>query len=99
MHGQSDLKPMSRNTVNKKRPVEQYGHKGKQRTNNPPVGLVDARSDAAEGKKKYAYDPHLDPTLEFDQQSSRTLVAEAFALTRATADAARAAFDRLQKEG
>ena len=49
--------------MTKKRPVEQYDHKGKKRINNPPVGLVDAKSDAAEGKKTYAYDPHLDPTL------------------------------------
>jgi adenine-specific DNA-methyltransferase len=31
----------------KKKPIEQYDHKGKQRTNNPPVGLVDAWSDDA----------------------------------------------------
>lgn len=24
----------------KKRPIDQYAHKGKQRANNPPVGLV-----------------------------------------------------------
>jgi len=24
----------------KKKPIEQYAHKGKQRANNPPVGLV-----------------------------------------------------------
>jgi len=43
-------------TPGKKRPVEQYDHKEKKRANNPPVGLVDAKSDAAEGKKTYAYD-------------------------------------------
>jgi hypothetical protein len=44
-----------------KKPIEQYDHKGKKRINNPPVGLVDAKSDAVEGKKTYAYDSHLDP--------------------------------------
>ena len=58
--------------VAKKRPVEQYDHKGKQRVNNPPVGLVDAKSDAAEGKKTYAYDPHLDPTLVWAGKAERT---------------------------
>ena len=29
----------------KKKPIEQYEHKGKKRANNPPVGLVDAKSD------------------------------------------------------
>ena len=56
----------------KKRPVEQYDHKAKKRPNNPPVGLVDARSDAAEGKKSYAYDPHLDPTLVWAGKAERT---------------------------
>lgn len=56
----------------RKRPVEQYGHKGKKRTNNPPVGLVDAKSDAAEGKQTYAYDPHLDPTLVWAGKAERT---------------------------
>lgn len=80
----------------KKKPIEQYEHKGKRRLNNPPVGLVDAKTDAAERKKTYAYDPHIDPTLQFDQQSGRHAIEEAFGRTRATADAARIAFDRLQ---
>jgi hypothetical protein len=28
-----------------KRPIEQYDHKGKQRINNPPVGLVTSQTD------------------------------------------------------
>lgn len=56
----------------KKRPVEQYDHKAKTRPNNPPVGLVDAKSDAVEGKKVYAYDPHLDPTLVWAGKAERT---------------------------
>jgi hypothetical protein len=63
---------MSRKTPGGKRPVEQYDHKAKKRANNPPVGLVDARSDAAEGKKTYAYDPHLDPTLVWAGKVERT---------------------------
>lgn len=55
----------------KKKPIEQYEHKGKKRANNPPVGLVDAKSDAAEGKKAYAYDPHLDPTLVWAGKAER----------------------------
>ena len=56
-----------------KRPVEQYEQKGKQRTNNPPVGLVDAKSsDAAKGRKKCAYDPQTDPTLIWAGKAERT---------------------------
>jgi adenine-specific DNA-methyltransferase len=57
----------SRKTTGKptrgKRPVEQYAHKGKQRKNNPPVGLVTEATDRDAPKTRYGYDPHLDPTL------------------------------------
>jgi adenine-specific DNA-methyltransferase len=66
---------MSRKTPGSKRPVEQYDHKAKKRANNPPVGLVDAKSDVAEGKKTYAYDPHLDPTLVWAGKAERTSFA------------------------
>ena len=46
-----------------KKPIEQYDHKGKQRVNNPPVGLVTPGTDRETGKKTYSYDPHLDPQL------------------------------------
>ena len=52
--------------------IFQYEHKDKKRVNNPPVGLVDAKSDAVEGKKAYAYDPHLDPTLVWAGKEERT---------------------------
>src|SRR3984957_968495 len=59
-------------TAAKKKPIEQYEQKGKTRPNNPPVGLVDAKSDAVEGKKTYAYDPHLDPALVWAGKAERT---------------------------
>ncbi len=51
----------------KKRPIETYEHKGKRRANNPPVGLVTPETDPEAGEKKgtYAYDPHLDPQLQW----------------------------------
>lgn len=54
-----------------KKPIEQYDHKGKKRVNNPPVGLVTPETDKDAGNKKYAYDPHIDPSLQFDSQRSR----------------------------
>ncbi len=54
----------------RKRPIEQYDHKGKQRVNNPPVGLVTPERDKDGGKKTYAYDPHIDPALQFDSQGA-----------------------------
>jgi adenine-specific DNA-methyltransferase len=32
-----------------KKPIEQYDHKGKQRVNNPPVGLVTPDTDRETG--------------------------------------------------
>ena len=46
-----------------KKTIESYDHKGKKRINNPLVGLVTPGTDPDHGKKKYEYDPHLDPQL------------------------------------
>jgi adenine-specific DNA-methyltransferase len=52
--------------TNTKRPIESYEHRDKQRVNNPPVGLVTPDTDPDAGaKKSYAYDPHLDPQLQW----------------------------------
>ena len=46
-----------------KKTIEQYDHRGRERVNNPPVGLVTSATDKESGKLKYSYDPHLDPQL------------------------------------
>ena len=45
------------------RPIESYEHKGRERLNNPPVGLVTPETDPDAGQKTCAYDPHLDPLV------------------------------------
>lgn len=55
-----------------KKPIEQYGHPDKDRLNNPPVGLVTADSDKDGSKKSYAYDPHLDPALQWAGKTEHT---------------------------
>ena len=55
-----------------KRPIEQYDHKGQQRKNNPPVGLVTEATDRDAPRKQYAYDPHLDPTLTWAGKTEHT---------------------------
>lgn len=52
--------------------IEQYEHLGKERCNNPPVGLVTPETDAETGKKTYQYDPHLDPTLQWAGKTEHT---------------------------
>ncbi|MEW6006489.1 MAG: site-specific DNA-methyltransferase [Stygiobacter sp.] len=54
-----------------KKPIEQYEHKDKERMNNPPVGLVTPETDKETGKKKYHYDPHLDPQLVWAGKAER----------------------------
>src|ERR1700694_4773837 len=56
----------------KKRKIENYTHPKKQRINNPPVGLVTPETDRDAGKKPYAYDPHLDPSLQWSSKAERT---------------------------
>ena len=64
-------KPKSSSSIPKS--IEQYKHKDKKRLNNPPVGLVDAHTDnGGQKKKKYAYDPHLDPELQWAGKTEHT---------------------------
>jgi adenine-specific DNA-methyltransferase len=55
-----------------KRKIEQYRHDGKQRANNPPVGLVTPATDQDGGKKSYAYDPNIDPSLQWAGKAEHT---------------------------
>jgi len=63
---------MARKKKTDKKPIEQYDHKGKKRVNNPPVGLVTPETDRESGKKTYAYDPHLDPRLQWAGKAEHT---------------------------
>lgn len=55
------------------KPIEQYEHTDKQRVNNPPVGLVDSHTDnGGQNKKTYAYDPHLEPQLQWAGKAEHT---------------------------
>ena len=65
-------KANSRPTRSDKKPIEQYEHPDKKRKNNPPVGLVTPESDKDSGKKTYAYDPHLDPKLDWAGKAEHT---------------------------
>jgi adenine-specific DNA-methyltransferase len=54
------------------RPIEDYEHKDKTRLNNPPVGLAKKEADQGPPKKKYEYDPHLDPQLVWAGKAEHT---------------------------
>jgi adenine-specific DNA-methyltransferase len=64
---------VAKKAESKKRKVEAYQHKGKQRLNNPPAGLVTAETDPpTPAKKTYEYDPHLDPQLVWAGKAEHT---------------------------
>lgn len=62
---------MKKKKTSNKKPIEQYDHKDKVRTNNPPVGLVTPDTDKDATKKTYQYDPHLDPQLVWAGKAER----------------------------
>ena len=55
-----------------KREIESYAHTGEERANNPPVGLVTPETDRDAGAAAYAYDPHLDPRLDWAGKAEHT---------------------------
>jgi adenine-specific DNA-methyltransferase len=77
--------------------VLSYRHLDK-RKNNPEVGLVSEASDPEHPKTIWAYDPHLDPALQFDSTRSRTESLIDEALAAGDADAMRAALEELKRQ-
>ena len=63
---------MAQARKNAKKNIETYTHPDKERVNNPPVGLVTPDTDKDAGKKTYAYDPHLDPQLQWAGKAEHT---------------------------
>ena len=63
---------MARRRGQGKRPIESYDHRGAERLNNPPVGLVTPDTDRDAGGKTYEYDPHLDPQLQWAGKAEHT---------------------------
>jgi adenine-specific DNA-methyltransferase len=55
-----------------KKNVENYEHTDTKRLNNPQVGLVNTKTEKAEKKKKYEFDPHLSPELVWASKAERT---------------------------
>jgi len=79
-NGGNDGRTRSKGTAHpKKRAIDRYEHTGKKRINNPPVGLVNPKTDpplpthkiydyiepvpSVKPGKNLDYDPHLDPQL------------------------------------
>ena len=69
------------------------------RKNNPEVGLVNTESDPEQPKTAWAYDPHLDPALQFDSARAQADALIADALAGNDPAAMRAALQTLQRMG
>lgn len=62
--------PTTKRATNEAPQILSYRHQDK-RKNNPEVGMVTPLTDADDGKTRWSFDPHLDPTLQFDSQRNR----------------------------
>ena len=60
-----------KNSVNNEAEILSYRHLDK-RVNNPEVGMVTPFTDPDAGKTRWKYDPHIDPSLQFDSQRAWT---------------------------
>jgi adenine-specific DNA-methyltransferase len=78
--------------------VLSYRHNDR-RKNNPEVGLVSEASDPQQPKQTWAYNPHLDPVLNFDSARAEleTLIDDA--LASGDAQAAVAALEEIKRRG
>ena len=63
---------MAKAPKKRKRNIENYAHRDKERANNPPVGLVTPETDRDAGRKTYAHDPHIDPQLSWAGKAEHT---------------------------
>jgi adenine-specific DNA-methyltransferase len=91
------LKPRGTATTKTDEPqVIAYRHADR-RVNNPEVGMVTPDSDPEAGKTRWAYDPHLDPALQFDSGRARieSLIEQALASNDAAVQ--RAALEELKR--
>ena len=55
-----------------KRAIDSYAHTGKDRANNPPVGLVTPKTDPEAGSREIVHDPHIDPHLSWAGKAEHT---------------------------
>ena len=59
--------PTTKRATDEAPQIISYRHQDK-RKNNPEVGMVTPATDPEAGKTRWVFDPHLDPTLQFDSQ-------------------------------
>lgn len=78
--------------------VLSYRHDQKRR-NNPDVGVVTPETDPEQPRTTWAYDPHLDPALQFDVGRAQVEKLIDEALVSGDTDTMRAALETLKRMG
>lgn len=74
-----------------------YKHDQK-RKNNPDVGVVTPDNDPDQPRTTWAYDPHIDPALQFDSSRAQIESLIDSALASGDQDAMRAALEQLKRQ-
>jgi adenine-specific DNA-methyltransferase len=77
--------------------VLSYRH-GDRRKNNPEVGMVNPDTDPDQPKTKWAYDPHLDPALQFDVKREQIERLIDDALASGDQEVMRGALEQLKRQ-
>lgn len=88
-------KPATKRAADEAPQIISYRHQDK-RKNNPEVGMVTPATDPEAGKTRWAFDPHLDPTLQFDSQRSRVEAIIDQALASGDTERMRSALEELK---
>jgi adenine-specific DNA-methyltransferase len=90
-------KPKASATPPDTSPVVSYRHRD-QRKNNPDVGTVGATTDPEQPRTRWAYDPHLDPALQFDVGRGQVESVIDGALESGEPAAMKAALEQLRRQ-
>lgn len=87
--------PATKRSTDEATQIISYRHQDK-RKNNPEVGMVTPATDPEAGKTRWAFDPHLDPTLQFDSQRGRIEAIIDDALASGDTERMRSALEELK---
>ena len=68
-----------RSTKKQETKVQDYRHESATRTNNPPAGIASHGQVHEKPKQEYAYNPHLPPSLRFDENGTADQLPELLA--------------------
>ena len=87
--------PATKRATDEAPQIISYRHQDK-RKNNPEVGMVTPATDPEAGKTRWAFDPHLDPILQFDSQRGRIEAIIDDALASGDTERMRSALEELK---